>query len=57
MLEATGPLHGRVDFRVQALDLTLSPFFGQLRGFLKVDRKSASFDHSIHFEARLPFFS
>jgi len=30
--------------------LTLSPFFGQFRGFLKVDRKPASRDHFIHFE-------
>jgi hypothetical protein len=26
----------------------LSPFFGQLRGFLKVDRKSAIRDHFSH---------
>ena len=36
-------------------DVTLSPFFGQFRGFLKVDRKPASRDHSIHFEALKPF--
>ena len=30
--------------------LTLSPFFGQFKGFLKVDRKPASRDHFIHFE-------
>jgi len=29
--------------------VTLSPFFGQFRGFLKVDRKPASRDHFIHF--------
>jgi hypothetical protein len=29
--------------------LTLSPFFGQFKGFLKVDRKPASRDHFIHF--------
>jgi hypothetical protein len=29
--------------------LTLSPFFGQFKGFLKVDRKPASRDHFVHF--------
>ena len=33
-----------------ASGLTLSPFFGQFKGFLKVDRKPASRDHFIHFE-------
>lgn len=36
---------------------TLSPFFGQLRGFLKVDRKPASCDHFIHFEDLKLFLS
>jgi hypothetical protein len=31
--------------------MTFSPFFGQLRGFLKVDRKPASRDHCIHFDS------
>ena len=30
--------------------MTLSPFFGQFRGFLKVYQKPASRDHFIHFE-------
>ena len=38
-----------------ASEMTLSPFFGQFRGFLKVDRKPASRDHFIHFEGWKPF--
>jgi len=38
-----------IDFRFSC-HLTLSPFFGQFRGFLKVDREPASCDHFINFE-------
>lgn len=37
----------RVD--VRAL-MTLSPIFGYMRGFLKVDREPASRDHFINYE-------